>query len=52
MANAMVIPTLTYCYEAWALLARHKGRIQATQIRMLRWIEGVTRLDRVRNVGH
>ena len=52
MANAMVIPTLTYCCEAWALQARHKGRIQATQIRILRWIEGVTRLDRVRNVGH
>ena len=34
--NAMVIPTLTYGCEAWALQARHKGRIQATQMRVLR----------------
>ena len=33
-----------------ALQARHKGRIQAMQVRVLRWIEGVSRVDRVRNV--
>ena len=46
----MVIPTLTYVCEAWGLQARHKGRIQPTQMRVLRWIEGVSRLDRIRNV--
>ena len=50
VVNAMVIPTLTYGCEAWALQARHKGRIQATQMRVLRWIEGVSRLERIRNV--
>ena len=33
-----------------ALQARHKGRIQAMQMRVLRWIEGVSRVDRVRSV--
>ena len=47
----MVILTLTYGCEAWALQARHKGHIQAMQMRVLRWIEGVSRLDRVRNVN-
>ena len=50
VVNATVVPTLTYGCEAWALQARHKGRIQATQMRVLRWIEGVSRLERIRNV--
>ena len=49
--NAMVIPTFTYGCEAWTLQARHKGGAQAMQMRVLRWIEVVSRLDRVRNVG-
>ena len=47
VVNAMVIPTLTYGCEA--LQARHKGRIEAMQMRVFRRIEGVSRLDRVRN---
>ena len=50
VVNVMVIPTLIYGCEAWALQSRHKGRIQATQMRVLRWIEGVSRLDRIKNV--
>ena len=46
----MVIPTLTYACKAWTLQARHKGQIETTQMRLLRRIERVTRLDRVRNV--
>ena len=51
VVNAIVTPVLMYGCEAWALQARHKGReIQATQMRVLRWIQGVLRLDRVKNV--
>ena len=50
VVNAMVISTLMCGCEAWAMQARHKGRIQAMQMRVLRWIEGVSRLDRVRNI--
>ena len=46
----MVIPTLTYGCKAWTLQARHKGQIEAMQMRVLRRIEGGSGLDRVRNV--
>lgn len=29
---------------------RHKGRAEAAQMRMMRQIEGMTRLDKIRNV--
>ena len=50
VVNAMVIPTLTYGCKAWTLQARHKGQIAATRMRALRRIEGVSRMNRVRNV--
>ena len=50
VVNAIVIPTLTYGCEAWTLQARHKGQIEAAQMRALRRIEGVSRMDRMRNV--
>ena len=43
--EAVVIPTLTYGCETWIL----KSRLQATEMRVLRKITGVSRLDHVRN---
>ena len=40
-----------YGCEAWTLQARHKGHIQATQMRVLSWIEGVSRLVRMKKVS-
>lgn len=37
-----------YGCEVWTLQARHKGKIQATQMRVLSWIEGVSRLSRMK----
>ena len=51
VVNALVIPTLTYGCEAWTLQAMHKGQIEAAQMRALRRIEGVSRMNRVRNVS-
>ena len=48
--NAMVIHNVTYGCEAWALQARHERQIETTQMRVLRWTEGVSRLNRIRNV--
>ena len=50
VVNVMMTPTLTYGCEAWTLQARHKGQIEEEQMRALRRIEGVSRMDRVRNV--
>ena len=47
--NATVMPTLLYASETWTLLERHKSKVQAFEMRCLRKVEGVTRLDKVRN---
>ncbi len=45
----MTIPTLTHGCEVWVLTEREKSRLQETEMRMLRKIAGVSRLDHVRN---
>ena len=47
--EAVTIPTLMYGCEVWVLTEREKSRLQATEMRMLRKIAGVSRLDHVRN---
>ena len=46
--NAMVVPTLIYGCETWTM-RRHYSKVQACEMMFLRILEGVTRLDRVRN---
>ena len=48
IVNAM-IPMLMYGCEAWSLSKKLQSRVQATQMRVLRRIEGVNKVDRVRN---
>ena len=50
VVNATVMPTLMYGCETWSLSKRQQSKVQATQMNVLRRIEGVSRLDRVRNV--
>ena len=45
-----MMPTLLYGCEKWSLSKKQQSRIQATQMNVLRRIEGLGRLDRVRNV--
>ena len=40
---------LVYGCEVWNLSKQLESRVQATQMRVLRRIEGVSRVDRVRN---
>ena len=47
--NATMIPMLMYGCEAWSLSKKLQSRVQATQMRVLRRIEGVNKVDRVRN---
>ena len=47
--EAVAIPALTYGCESWVLTEREKSRLQATEMRVLGKIAGVTRLDQVRN---
>ena len=41
--------TLTYGHETWILTERIRSRVQAAEMRFLRKIVGVTRLDQIRN---
>ena len=50
VVNATMITTLLYGCETWCLSKQLQSRVQATQMNVLRWIEGVSRLDSVRNV--
>ena len=47
--NATMLPTLVYGCEVWNLSKQQKSQVQATQMRVLRRIEGVSRVDSVRN---
>ena len=45
----MIRPTLIYGSECWALYKAEQQRMHTTQMKLLRWIQGKTRKDRIRN---
>ncbi|XP_063540276.1 uncharacterized protein LOC134749304 [Cydia strobilella] len=45
-----VRPALMYGSECWATKKKHEQKMHTNEMKMLRWVAGVTRLDRVRNV--
>jgi len=47
--RTMVRPVLIYGLEAWTLRRRKEERLERTEMRMLRWILGLTLRDRKRN---
>ena len=40
---------MLYGAEPWATTKRQEKRIEVTEMRMLRWMCGVTRKDKIRN---
>ena len=49
--KSVYVPTLIYGHECWLMTERVRSRVQAAEMRFLRKIVGVTRLDRVRNTA-
>ena len=48
--RTVVRPAMLYGAETWATTKRQEARIEANEMRMLRWMCGVTRNDKIRNV--
>ena len=47
--KTMVIPALLYDAETWATTMGQEAPLEINEIRMLRWMCGVTRRDEIRN---
>jgi len=47
--KTMVRPVMIYGAEAWTLRRSEQGLLERTEMRMLRWMLGITLKDRKRN---
>ena len=47
--KTVIRPAILYGAETWATTKRQEKRIEVTEMRMLRWMCGVTRKDKIRN---
>ena len=47
--RTVVRPALVYGAEIWALKKAQEKKLEVTEMRMLRWDCGVTKLDKIRN---
>ncbi len=47
--STVIRPALLYGTECWTTKYENEQKIRVTEMRMLRWMCGHTRLDRVRN---
>ena len=47
--KTVIRPAMLYGAETWATTKRQEKRIEVTEMRMLRWMCGVTRKDNIRN---
>ncbi|KAL0266254.1 UNVERIFIED_CONTAM: hypothetical protein PYX00_008851 [Menopon gallinae] len=49
--RAVYVPVLTYGHQVWVMTERTRSRIRAAEMRFLRAVAGVTRIDRCRNAA-
>ena len=47
--KAVFVPILTYGHESWVMTERVRSQVQASEVRVLRKIEGVTLFNKVRS---
>ena len=49
MYRTVVRPALMYGAETWALKTAQDKKLEVAEMRMLRWMCGITKLDKIRN---
>ena len=49
IVKAVFVPILTYGHESWVMTKRVRSQVQASEMRFLRRIEGVTLFNKMRN---
>ena len=47
--KTIVRPAMVYGAETWAVKKAHEKKMEVAEMKMLRWMCGVTRLDKIRN---
>ena len=47
--KTVVRPAMTYGAETWPMKKTYERKMDVVEMRMLRWMTGITRLDRIRN---
>ena len=47
--KTVVRPAMVYGSECWALRKQEEQRLHTTEMKMLRWSQGKTRNDRIKN---
>ena len=47
--KTVVRPAMVYGSECWALLKQEEQSLHTTEIKILRWSQGKTRIDRIKN---
>ena len=47
--KTVVRPAMMYAAETWAVKKAQEKKLDVAEMRMLRWMSGVTKLDRIRN---
>ena len=47
--KTVVRPAMMYGAETWAVKKTQEKKLDVAEMRMLRWMSGVTNLDRIRN---
>ena len=47
--KTVVRPAMMYSADTWAVKKAQEKKLDVVEMRMLRWMSGVTRLDRIRN---
>ena len=51
MFKSIFVLILTYCHESWVMTERVRSQMQASEIKFLQKVQGLTMFDKLRNTA-